>query len=103
MPTHSRDEVAKNPRLALERVHAWDAGEEQPTFVQLRKLAKLVYRPLAALLLPEPPAGTPTVHDFRAPAEQGEMSWRSETEAHGVLVFGLGPHTPFMSATLAAP
>jgi Zn-dependent peptidase ImmA (M78 family) len=89
---YRHDDVAKALRLDPDRVHAWEAGEEQPTFVQLRKLAKLYHRPLAALLLPEPPAGAPTVHDFRAPAEQGEMSpplrlaLRAARERRGVAV-----------------
>ncbi|MFW6031649.1 MAG: ImmA/IrrE family metallo-endopeptidase [Myxococcota bacterium] len=67
------DEIAEKLKASEEVVRAWEAGDERPTFVQLRHLARHYHRPVAALLLAEPPDERETVHDFRRPAEVGEL------------------------------
>jgi len=46
-------------------VENWESGNKRPTLNQLRFLANYYKRPLAALLLPEPPEELPIPHDFR--------------------------------------
>lgn len=48
-----------------ERLAAWEAGNERPTWAGVVKLAKLYKRSAAALLLPDPPAEPPLPPDFR--------------------------------------
>lgn len=48
-----------------ERLEAWEAGKERPTWAVVVKLAKLYKRPAAALLLADPPAEPPLPPDFR--------------------------------------
>lgn len=46
-------------------LEAWEAGKVRPTWKVLQRLAKLYRRPVAALLLAEPPAEPPLLPDFR--------------------------------------
>jgi Zn-dependent peptidase ImmA (M78 family) len=48
-----------------DRVRAWEEGKEQPTIVQLRKVASVYKRPLAVFYLPAPPADFSVLQDFR--------------------------------------
>jgi Zn-dependent peptidase ImmA (M78 family)/transcriptional regulator with XRE-family HTH domain len=61
-------DVAHRVGRPLEEVEAWELGTAQPTLSQLRHLAAYVHRPLAALLLTEPPAQPPHPVDFRTRA-----------------------------------
>jgi Zn-dependent peptidase ImmA (M78 family) len=57
--------AADRLRVAVDRLEAWERGEARPSLPQLRKLAQLYRRPLAAFYLPRPPAAEEPVHDFR--------------------------------------
>lgn len=59
------DTAAERLKLAPERLESWERGEARPSVPQLRKLAQLYKRPLAAFYLPHPPAAEQPVHDFR--------------------------------------
>jgi len=48
-----------------EKLAGWEAGADQPSIAQLRKLAAQYKRPLAVLYLPEPPINFQAMHDFR--------------------------------------
>ncbi|HUY90255.1 MAG TPA: XRE family transcriptional regulator [Pirellulales bacterium] len=52
--------VADRPTL-----EAWESGKGRPTWAAVGELAKLYKRPVAALLLAEPPAEPPLPPDFR--------------------------------------
>lgn len=55
-----------------EKLAAWEAGDDQPSIAQLRKLAEGYKRPLAVLYLPEPPTTAfQAMHDFRRLPELG--------------------------------
>jgi Zn-dependent peptidase ImmA (M78 family) len=62
------DRVADPKTLA-----AWEAGKDQPTWKAVQRLAKLYKRPVAALLLAEPPAEPPLPPDFRKLAEASKQ------------------------------
>lgn len=51
----------------------WESGRSRPTIKQLRKAAKLYKRPLAVLLLPEPPEDFDALHDFRRPSDETQQ------------------------------
>ncbi|MDP9331590.1 MAG: XRE family transcriptional regulator [Actinomycetota bacterium] len=54
----------------------WESGEVAPTIKQLRKMAKVYRRPLAVLLLSDPPLDFQPVRDFRsAPASGRADEW----------------------------
>jgi Zn-dependent peptidase ImmA (M78 family) len=62
---HSIEEIAHAVGKPPEVLRAWEMGEDSPTYPQLKKLAHKVKRPLAALLLPEPPRAAPALPDYR--------------------------------------
>lgn len=64
-------EAAAKIDVGEDRLTAWEAGEDQPSISQLRKLAGLYKRPLAVLYLPEPPVDFQAMHDFRHLPEMG--------------------------------
>jgi len=52
--------------ISPERLEAWElSDDEKPTIPQLRELARVYKRPLAAFYLPEPPTDFMVPHDFR--------------------------------------
>jgi Zn-dependent peptidase ImmA (M78 family) len=61
------DLSAAAERLGVEeeKLAAWEAGDDQLSIPQLRKIAELYKRPLAVLYLPEPPLTFQPMHDFR--------------------------------------
>ncbi len=60
------DDVARKLGKSSEEVLAWEAGDSNPTYVQLEKLAYQVYkRPIALFFFPEPPEEEDTEHRFR--------------------------------------
>lgn len=67
----SVEAAAHKTGVTKERLEAWERRDqlEKPTFAQLRKLASVYKRPLAAFYLPEPPKRFEAMHDFRRPAE----------------------------------
>ncbi len=64
-------EAAHKLQIDEERVTAFEAGEDQPTIPQLRKMAETYNRPLAVFYLPEPPLTFRPMHDFRRMPELG--------------------------------
>lgn len=64
-------EAADKLNVDGEKLLAWEAGADQPSIAQLRKLAAQYKRPLAVLYLPEPPLDFQAMHDFRRLPEIG--------------------------------
>jgi Zn-dependent peptidase ImmA (M78 family) len=63
---YSTEQAAKKAGVTLDKYEAWETGQKTPTYRQLETLAENVYkRPLAILLLPEPPFEDPIQKDFR--------------------------------------
>lgn len=62
--------------MTPERVASWEAGEDQPSIAQLRRLSEFYKRPLAVFFLPEAPREFPVPRDFRRVVGQssGRMS-----------------------------
>jgi Zn-dependent peptidase ImmA (M78 family)/transcriptional regulator with XRE-family HTH domain len=48
-------QAATKISVPIEKLQKWEVGETRPTFAQLRKLAAVYGRPIAAFFLPEPP------------------------------------------------
>lgn len=59
------DEAAKKLDLRPRRLIEWEEGVDSPTLAQARQLAGIYGRPLAVLLLDEPPHDAPPPPDFR--------------------------------------
>lgn len=59
----------------------WEAGETQPTIRQLRTAAAKYHRPLAVLLLPEPPRDFDAMRDFRRVALLTGPAWSPQLHA----------------------
>jgi transcriptional regulator with XRE-family HTH domain len=57
--------AAKLVGVSETTLERWETGELQPTIKQLRKAAAKYHRPLAVLLLPEPPHDFDAMRDFR--------------------------------------
>ncbi len=68
------EEIGEKLNKSGRVIESWEAGDENPTLSQLSNLADYYKRPLAALLLPEPPKEPPLPHDFRS--LQGENTVR---------------------------
>jgi Zn-dependent peptidase ImmA (M78 family)/transcriptional regulator with XRE-family HTH domain len=62
---YAPDAAARRLDVSPERLRAWEAGTSLPTVPQLRRLAHLYRRPLAAFYLPEPPSAFTVPRDFR--------------------------------------
>ena len=63
--SYSRPAAAEKMSIEEDVLTAWEAGDDQPSIAQLRKLAALYKRPLAVLYLPERPLTFQSMHDFR--------------------------------------
>ena len=61
----SIDAAVKKLGVSSEVLMKWEAAETSPTLKQLRKAASTYKRPLAVLLLPEPPKDYDALRDFR--------------------------------------
>ena len=57
--------AAERLKIPADRLEAWEQGEARPSVPQLRKIAQLYRRPLAAFYLPRRPAAEEPIHDFR--------------------------------------
>ena len=64
----SIDIAAKRTGVKAIQLESWEAENSRPSLAQLRKLAAVYRRPLAAFYLPEPPTRFEVMHDFRRPA-----------------------------------
>jgi Zn-dependent peptidase ImmA (M78 family)/DNA-binding XRE family transcriptional regulator len=65
------DAVAKKVGVKVDRIIAWEAGQERPSVAQLRNFAAATKRPLAVFYLAEPPRTFDALHDFRAGTAAG--------------------------------
>ncbi len=66
---YSEDQVVEHlnaKKVTLDVFKDWESGVAQPTYPQLKKLAKLYKRPVAVFFFPEPPEEKPIGEDFRA-------------------------------------
>ncbi|MFG1462463.1 XRE family transcriptional regulator [Xanthobacter sp. DSM 24535] len=74
------EEVAGRMKQDVERVIAWETGEDQPTFRQAQTVANLVHVPFGFLFLPAPPQEALPLPDLRtvgsAPAGQLDLNTR---------------------------
>src|SRR6185437_13413121 len=59
------EKAAEKLKLTPNKLAAWESGAGHPSIPQLRNMAGLYKRPLAAFFLPAPPAETIATHDFR--------------------------------------
>ncbi len=66
------DSVAKKIDVKVDRIRAWESGQERPSVAQLRNFAAATKRPLAVFYLGEPPSTFDALHDFRAGANAGD-------------------------------
>ena len=64
------DYAAKKLKIDMEHLEAWENGTEQPTFAQLKKIAKLYRTHISIFYLPEPPIDFQTLTDYRVLPEQ---------------------------------
>jgi len=72
---YNMDEVALRTGQTGSSIRAWESGRRQPSWKLLSKLAALYKRPVAALLLPEPPQEAKTLPDFRTlPGGAGQFA-----------------------------
>jgi Zn-dependent peptidase ImmA (M78 family) len=63
---YTLEEAAKKANVPTEKYEAWELGNSLPTYKQLETLAENVYkRPIAILLLKDPPEEAPIQKDFR--------------------------------------
>ena len=64
------DYAAKKLKIDMEHLEAWENGTEQPTFAQLKKIAKLYRTHISIFYLPEPPTDFQPLTDYRVLPEQ---------------------------------
>ena len=69
------DGAARRLGIKSDALARWEAGERSPTIGQLRRAASTFKRPLAALLLSEPPTEPELPRDFRGLRQQSGDSW----------------------------
>lgn len=79
--------AAKRVRVTADRLRGWEEGSASPSVAQLRQLAEVYKRPLAAFFLPEPPPDHPLPVDYRRPAHaRQEVSFQLRL-AHREVVY----------------
>ncbi|BBU22144.1 Helix-turn-helix [Mycobacterium xenopi] len=76
---HDISLAAKRLGTSEMTVSKWEDGSLQPTIKQLRKIAKTYKRPLAVLLLPEPPKEFDALRDFRRIAGSEDVDMVAST------------------------
>ena len=64
------DYAAKRLKIKPEDLEAWENGTEQPTFAQLKKIAKLYKTHISIFYLSEPPTDFQPLTDYRVLTEQ---------------------------------
>jgi Zn-dependent peptidase ImmA (M78 family) len=67
----TQEAVAKKLGVKIDRIRAWESGQERPTVAQLRNFAAATKRPLAVFYLAEPPRTFDALHDFRTGTSAG--------------------------------
>jgi Zn-dependent peptidase ImmA (M78 family) len=75
---YAHGELARRLGITEKEYQDWLDGKARPTLRQLERLAKVVRRPLAVFLLPEPPKELPPPKDFRMlPGREGRFDKRT--------------------------
>jgi Zn-dependent peptidase ImmA (M78 family)/DNA-binding XRE family transcriptional regulator len=69
------DQAAKRLSVSEATLRSWESGKKQPTIKQLRTMTRVYHRPLAVLLLPEPPRDFDPISDFRTMTPGGPRQW----------------------------
>ena len=64
------DHAAKKLKVEPERLEAWENGTEQPTFAQLKNIAKLYKTHISIFYLSEPPTDFQPLTDYRVLPKQ---------------------------------
>ena len=64
------DYAAKKLKIDPKRLEAWENGAEQPTFAQLKKIARLYKTHISIFYLPQPPTDFQPLTDYRVSSEQ---------------------------------
>lgn len=75
----STADVAKQLGVSEQTVNWWEAGSKIPKWKSLQKLAKYYHRPIAALLLSEPPKESELPPDFRTLPENARRELAPRT------------------------
>lgn len=78
----SEEQAAKRAGVEVDRLLAWESGEEQPTVAQLRQLSDLYKRPLAFFLLDEVPKDFTVMKAFRRLPDQDDLDLSFELARH---------------------
>ncbi len=66
--------VAKKMRVHSQKIIDWENGNKHPTVNQLRNLARIYKRPLAAFYLPKVPKDFQVLHDYRKLPDTPDIS-----------------------------
>jgi len=69
------EDAARVAHVPLEKLEAWENGDDSPSIPELKKLATAYKRPLSVFFLPEPPTDFQPLHDFRRLPEIGEQEY----------------------------
>jgi Zn-dependent peptidase ImmA (M78 family)/DNA-binding XRE family transcriptional regulator len=78
----SLEDAAKAAGVTVERLQAWEAGDDAPTIGQLRLLADKYRFPLAVFYLPEPPHDFLPLRDFRRLPDEPERTLSQNLAFH---------------------
>ncbi|RQD73636.1 MAG: ImmA/IrrE family metallo-endopeptidase [Candidatus Syntrophonatronum acetioxidans] len=70
---YSLDEAAQKIRTSIERIQAWESGNEKPTLRQLRIAGRVYRRPSALFYRHTIPEQPQTLPDFRLPSDSGDV------------------------------
>ena len=76
--SYSLEDAATKLGLDEDVLAAWEAGQDQPSIAQLRRLSTIYRRPLAVLYLPQRPVTFQPMHDFRRLPESGSSDYSPE-------------------------
>jgi transcriptional regulator with XRE-family HTH domain len=72
---YTLDSASERTKFSPDRLTSWEVGEAKPTIPQLRTLANVYHRPLAASFMPDPPEGFQPIEDFRRLPDAEEQRW----------------------------
>lgn len=76
------EDAAKAANVDVDRLKAWERGDDAPTVSQLRLLAAKYHFPLAVFYLPEPPADFAPLRDFRKLPDAADEAITSNLALH---------------------
>lgn len=93
--------AARKLRVSQASLEKWERGELAPTIDQLRAAARAYRRPLAVLLLPEPPTDFDALRDFRRLSDGGSKAW--SPSLHGEFKRALSQREVFLELSDLAP